>query len=353
MKIISSPVQKRHSPHQIMLRGKMIRPVERPERLDVLVQSLCEDGHQNVVPDLHAIDPIFRIHDRCYVEFLREAYAEWRKLPDASDDVLPNTHHYRSAAMTEQPSGRPPPNGITGRAGWYVSDLNCGIGEGTWEAVEASVQSAIHAAKAVMAGERSAFAACRPPGHHAYSDQAAGFCYINNSAVVADMLTMAFGRVAILDFDTHHGDGSQSIFYARNDVFTGSVHTDPAGYYPFFTGYVDERGAGPGEGYNMNVPLAPDSNDDDFVAACDALAKAALERDCRAVVVAAGWDAHKDDPLSMLRVSDDGYRRIGEIFGAMRLPTVIVQEGGYSLEVIAFAPKQFLAGFDTRYSSPT
>jgi acetoin utilization deacetylase AcuC-like enzyme len=352
MMIVSSPAQKRHNPHQIMLRGKMVTPVERPERLDVLVQSLCEDGHEHVVPEPHSIDPIVRVHDRGYIEFLREAHAEWRKLPDASDDVLPNTHHYRNAAKAEQPAGRPPLNSITGRAGWYVSDLNCGIGEGTWEAVEASAQSAIHAARAVMAGERSVFAACRPPGHHAYSDQAAGFCYINNSAVVADMLTTAFGRVAILDFDTHHGDGSQSIFYARNDVFTGSVHTDPAGYYPFFIGYADERGAGIGEGFNMNVPLTPGSNDDDFIAACAALGKAALERDCRAIVVAAGWDAHKNDPLSMLRVSDEGYSRIGEVLGAMQLPTVIVQEGGYSLEVIASAPKRFLAGFNARHSPP-
>ena len=349
MKIISSPVQKRHDPHQIMLRGKMVTPVERPERLDVLVKSLCEDGHQDVLPDAHALDPIFRVHDRGYIEFLQTAHAEWRKLPDASDDVMPNTHHYRNAAARDQSVGRPPPNSITGRAGWYVSDLNCGIGDGTWAAVQASAQSAIHAAKAVIAGEPSAFAACRPPGHHAYSDQAAGFCYINNSAVVADMLTAVFGKVAILDFDTHHGDGTQSIFYARNDVFTGSVHTDPAGYYPFFVGYADERGAGAGEGYNMNVPLAPGSNDDDFVAAFDALAKTALERGCGAVIVAAGWDAHKDDPLSLLRVSDDGYSRVGDIVGAMRLPTVIVQEGGYSLDVIATAPRRFLDGFGARH----
>jgi acetoin utilization deacetylase AcuC-like enzyme len=349
MKIISSPIQKRHNARQIMLRGKMVTPVERPERLDVLVNSLCEDGHQAVTPDAHSLDPVFRVHDRGYIEFLREAYAEWRKLPDASDDVMPNTHHYRNAAMADQPAGRPPPNSITGRAGWYVSDLNCAIGEGTWAAVEASAQSAIHAARAVIAGERSAFATCRPPGHHAYSDQAAGFCYINNTAVVADMLTSVFGRIAIIDIDTHHGDGTQSIFYARDDVFTGSVHTDPAGYYPFFVGYADERGAGAGEGYNMNVPLAPGSSDDDFVAACDLLAKAALERGCGAVVIAAGWDAHEKDPLSLLRISNDGYGRIGEIFGAMRLPTVIVQEGGYSLDVIAQAPKRFLAGFGARH----
>jgi acetoin utilization deacetylase AcuC-like enzyme len=163
------------------------------------------------------------------------------------------------------------------------------------------------------------------------------------------MLTAAFGRVAILDFDTHHGDGTQSIFYARNDVLTASVHTDPAGYYPFFIGYADECGAGAGEGYNMNVPLAPGAGDNDFIAACDAMAKAALERGCGAVVLASGWDAHKNDPLSLLRVSDNGYGRIGEIFGAMRLPTVIVQEGGYSLDVIATVPRRFLAGFGARH----
>jgi acetoin utilization deacetylase AcuC-like enzyme len=348
MKIISSPVQLKHNPRQFMLRGRMAPPVERPERLDLLVKGLCDDGHQDVRPDSHALDPVFRIHDRGYVDFLREAHAEWRKLPDASEDVLPNTHHYRNAAMAEQAAGRPPA-GIVGRAGWYVSDLNCGIGEGTWAAVEASVQTAIHAAKAVIAGERSAFAACRPPGHHAYRDQAAGFCFLNNSAVAADMLAAAFGKVAILDFDTHHGNGTQSIFYARSDVFTGSVHTDPSGYYPFFVGHADERGAGPGEGCNMNLPLATGSDDRAFVVACETLANAARERGCRAVVLAAGWDAHEKDPLSLLRVSDDGFARAGEVFGGLRLPTIIVQEGGYSLDVIARAPKRFLAGFCARH----
>ena len=118
MKIISSPVQLRHSPRETMLRGKMVTPVERPERLSLLVKGLCEDGHQNVRPDAHALDPVFRVHDRGYVDFLREAYTEWRKLPDASDDVMPNTYHYRNAAVAGQPLARSPANSITGRAGW-------------------------------------------------------------------------------------------------------------------------------------------------------------------------------------------------------------------------------------------
>jgi acetoin utilization deacetylase AcuC-like enzyme len=138
------------------------------------------------------------------------------------------------------------------------------------------VRSAIHAAQLAVGGERSAVAACRPPGHHADRDQAAGFCYINNAAVVADILTSAFDRVAVIDFDTHHGDGTQSIFYDRDDVFVGSVHTNPANYYPFFIGYPDERGSGKGEGYNLNLPLEPGAGDDEFVAACASLSDAAV-----------------------------------------------------------------------------
>ena len=348
MKIVSSATQTRHDPQQIMLRGKMVKPVEQPERLRILSKSLVEDGHEAVEPAAQALDPVLKVHDPLYVDFLRRAHAEWQRLPDASVEVLPNTHHYRRASEVGQPPGRVP-HSITGQAGWYVSDLNCAIGEGTWEAVEASAHSAIHAAQLVIGGERSAFAACRPPGHHAYRDQAAGFCYINNAAVVADMLTSRFGRVAIIDFDTHHGDGTQSIFYARDDVFVGSVHTDPADYYPFFIGYADERGDGRGEGYNQNIPLQPGAGDAEFIAACSALGEAARKAGCQALVLSAGWDAHAQDPLSKLRVSDDAYQRIGEIFGAVRLPTVIVQEGGYSLDVIAKAPKRFVSGFCARH----
>lgn len=163
------------------------------------------------------------------------------------------------------------------------------------------------------------------------------------------MLASSFGRVAVIDFDTHHGDGTQSIFYGRDDVFVGNVHTDPVNYYPFFIGYADERGSGTGEGYNLNLPLHPGAGDSEFVAACTSLSEAAAKAGCQALVLSAGWDAHRDDPLSLLRVSDDAYHRIGEIFGAMRLPSVIVQEGGYSLDVIAKAPRRFVAGFSARH----
>ena len=345
MKIISSPIQIRHRPQQIMLRGRMIRPVEQPEHATILVDSLTKDGHEAVAPAAHSLKPVFRVHERSYVEFLKTAYDKWREQPDAGLEVLPNTHHYRGFSGSNQPPGRPPANSVSGQAGWFVSDLTCAIGEETWVAVAASVRSAIHGAELCASGTESVFAACRPPGHHAYRDQAAGFCFLNNAAVAADILTATFGRIAVIDFDTHHGDGTQSIFYGRNDVFVGSVHTDPSGYYPFYVGYSDERGAGEGDGYNLNLPLPPGSGDDEFVAACKTLTAAAVDRGCHALVISAGWDAHEKDPLSVLRVSDDGFARIGEIIGRLQLPTVIVQEGGYSLDVIAQAPRRFLCGF--------
>ncbi len=345
MKILSSPVQLEHRPLKVMLRGELVTPFESAERLDVLTSGLARDGHELEVPPDCALDPVFGVHDQSYIDFLRRAYGEWRKLPDASPEVRPNTHHYREAFRPGQPAGRPSAASIVGQAGWFVSDLNCAIGEGTWSAVEASVRCAIHGATRILDGEASIYAACRPPGHHAYRDQAAGFCFLNNAAVAADMLAASYGRVAVIDFDTHHGDGTQSIFYDRSDVFFGSVHTDPSSYYPFYIGHADEQGTGEGEGFNLNIPLSPGTDDSGFVEACAALAKAVVAKGCKALVLSVGWDAHGGDPLSVLKVTDDGYGRIGELFGKLGLPTLIVQEGGYSLDVISTAPGRFLSAF--------
>jgi acetoin utilization deacetylase AcuC-like enzyme len=151
--------------------------------------------------------------------------------------------------------------------------------------------------------------------------------------------------VAIIDFDTHHGDGTQAIFYGRDDVFYGSVHTDPSAYYPHYAGYADEIGAGRGEGANLNLPLAQGSDDNAFIDANLRLADEVRMRGIEALVLSAGWDAHKDDPLSRLNVTSDAFRRIGKIWGKLNLPTLIVQEGGYSLAAVADAAPAFVHAF--------
>jgi acetoin utilization deacetylase AcuC-like enzyme len=331
-----------HRPTQFMVHGRIVAPVENPERAHILLRALEGSGLTRApVPDA-GLDPILAVHADHYVAFLREAYETFQTLPNAGPEVLPSIHPHVSAAPDFGPRGLPRPTGIVGRAGWYMGDMACAMTADTFTAAYASAQTAIAATAAVRDGAPAAVALCRPPGHHAYADRASGFCFLNNSAIAAAVLRTRFERVAVLDFDTHHGDGTQAIFYRSPDVFTASVHTDPSAYYPHFTGYADERGAGEGEGFNLNVPLPQGTGDDAFVAAVEGIIDAARAFGAGAIVVAAGWDAHKDDPLSRLAVTSRAYERLGTCFGRMGLPLVVVQEGGYSLAAVEEAAPLFV-----------
>jgi acetoin utilization deacetylase AcuC-like enzyme len=334
-----------HRPTQYMVHGKIVAPFENPNRAETLIAALEKLGLERARPADAGLKPILAVHADHYASFLAEAFALFQQLPNAGPEVLPNIHPYVAAGADNAPRPAPRPTGIIGRTGWYFGDLSCAMTEGTYRAAYASAQSAIGAAEAVRDGERASFALCRPPGHHAYADRASGFCYFNNAAIAAEMLRKRYGHVAVLDFDTHHGDGTQAIFYRRDDVLFASAHTDPSAYYPHFAGYAEERGAGAGEGFNLNLPLAPGSGDAEFLAAVERLAEAATRFGAEALVVSAGWDAHRDDPLSKLNVTGEAYGRVGEILGGLRLPTVIVQEGGYSLAAVAEAAPNFVAAF--------
>jgi acetoin utilization deacetylase AcuC-like enzyme len=334
-----------HKPTQYMVHGRIVAPFENPNRAETLIAALEKLGLERRRPEDSGLASINAVHADHYVSFLAEAFALFQQLPNAGPEVLPNVHPYVSTGPDYAPRGLPRVTGIIGRAGWYFGDLSCATTAGTYQAAYASAQSAIAAAEAVGAGARESFALSRPPGHHAYVDRASGFCYFNNAAIAAKILRKAYPRVAILDFDTHHGDGTQAIFYRRRDVFFGSTHTDPSAYYPHFAGYADERGAGEGEGFNLNLPLAPGCGDREFLTAVTRLAEAAKRFGAEALVVSAGWDAHRDDPLSKLNVTGEAYGRVGEILAALDLPSVIVQEGGYSLAAVAEAAPNFIEGF--------
>jgi acetoin utilization deacetylase AcuC-like enzyme len=336
--------QSAHRPTQYFSVGRMIRPLENPDRLETLAAALEKLGaDRRPVPDAGR-RPLEAVHDAAYLDFLETAHARFTALGTAAE-VLPNVHPYASADAAY--AGRPPPKvkGIVGLAGWYMGDMSCAMTGGTWEAAYWSAQAATAAADAVLGGAQAAFALCRPPGHHAYRDRASGFCFLNNAAIAAERLRARHARVAILDFDTHHGDGTQAIFYARGDVLVASVHTDPADYYPWFAGYADETGAGQGAGANLNLALAHGADDAAYLAAVARLAEAVRVHRAGALVVSAGWDAHRDDPLSKLAVTSEAYSRLGEIVAALALPTVIVQEGGYSLAAIADAAPRFVEAF--------
>lgn len=345
MKLFCSDRQLAHQPRQYMVHGVIVGAFETSERATTLIRSLGEAGLSPIEPAAWGLGPILRVHADHYLDYLRDAHDEFMTLPSHGPEVLANVHSYRGADASFSARGKARPTGIIGRTGWYIGDLSAVLTADSHGSILVSAEAAISAAEAVRGGDNAAFALSRPPGHHAYVDRASGFCFLNNAAIAAEVLRQTFSRVAILDFDTHHGDGTQAIFYHRDDVFFGSVHTDPSNYYPHFSGYADERGAGRGEGHNLNLPLAPGSDDAAFIAANQRLIEEARSLDVEALVISAGWDAHRLDPLSKLAVTTEAYARIGEMYGRVGLPTVVVQEGGYSLQAIAEASRAFTSAF--------
>lgn len=338
MKAIYTERHRSHDPQFFLVRGVVKRTTEQPERADRLLKGLAAGRHQLIEPAAFGQGPRARVHSPEYLSFLAHAWDEWSALGDAAPEMIANIHPVRNAATY--------PTHIIGKLGWHTIDTACPIGPGTWEGACAATDVAVTAAQLLMDGERAAYALCRPPGHHAYRDQASGFCFLNNTAIAAAHLRLAHERVAILDVDVHHGNGTQGIFYERPDVLTISIHADPAAYYPFVWGYAHERGAGPGLGANLNIPLPLGTGDDGYI---QAMARAKTMLDAfvpTMLVVALGLDASEHDPLAALAVTTDGFRRIGAAIAGIGLPTVFVQEGGYLSDILGANLTAVLGGFE-------
>jgi acetoin utilization deacetylase AcuC-like enzyme len=338
MKIIYSDKHAQHDPQTFFVRGVKQRSAEQPERAERLLAAAKGAGHEIVPPTAHSSVPAETVHTPEYIEFLKTIARDWARLPNASTEVVPNVHPARYPATY--------PRALAGRAGWHQVDTSCPIGPGTWDAALAASEVSATAADLVLAGERQAYALCRPPGHHAYRDMAGGFCFLNNSGIAAAHLRQRHERVVILDVDVHHGNGTQGIFYARPDVYTVSIHADPVAYYPYVWGYAHERGEGPGLGTNLNIPLAIGTGDDGYIQAMDVARKAIESFAPGALVIALGLDASEHDPLKGLAVTTPGFRRIGQAIAKMGLPTVFVQEGGYLSDILGANLTSVLAGFE-------
>ncbi|ATU94728.1 histone deacetylase family protein [Phyllobacterium zundukense] len=337
MKTFYADEQKHHNPKGFLSSGAPQPNPEKPERIERLLAGARAAGSSIHHPRDYGLGPIAAVHTPEYLEFLQNIHQRWQLIPGASEEVVPNIH----------PIGRSGsyPASAVGQAGYHMADTSCPISAQTWESACWSAWSAVEAAESVMSGEPAAYALCRPPGHHAFADVAGGFCFINNSAVAAQRLRKSAARVAILDVDLHHGNGTQGIFYARPDVLTVSIHADPVRFYPFFWGYADERGEGAGLGYNYNLPLLRKSGDEVFLEALAAAAKRIEAFAPEALVVALGLDAFDGDPFGGLSVSTPGFARIAEAIARLGLPTVIVQEGGYLCDELSDNLTSFLTGF--------
>lgn len=346
MRAFYHPDQALHDPQQYMRFGRVVAPKDLPERTERLLGALTKHGIKPEMPAEAGTAPVLAVHDEGFVRFLETAWARWQDLPaERGPEVWPSTFPYWSGKPDE--AVRPPcrPTGYIGQLGWYLGDLSVPIGEHCWHSTLRSAETAVAGADAILAGETQVYALCRPSGHHARADRASGFCYLNNTAIAAQRLRSTFGKVAILDVDAHHGDGTQQIFYRRDDVLTISVHADPDNYYPFFTGYADETGNGPGEGFNLNLPLRHGGTGADMDTAVEAAGKAIRDFGADVLVVALGYDAHKDDPIGVLKLEAADFGRIGETVRGFGLPTLVVQEGGYAIEAIGDCLDAFLGGF--------
>jgi acetoin utilization deacetylase AcuC-like enzyme len=338
LKAVYSESHRSHDPQFFLVRGVVKRTTEQPERADRLLKGLKDGRHTLIAPTAFGQGPRARVHSPEYLRFLETAWDEWSALPDSGPEMIANLHPARHAATY--------PTHIVGKVGWHSTDTACPIGPGTWLGACAATDVAVTAAQLVLDGEDAVYALCRPPGHHAYRDQAGGFCFLNNSAISAAHLRQKHERVAILDVDVHHGNGTQGIFYRRPDVFTVSIHADPVAYYPFVWGYAHERGEGDGQGSNLNIPLPIGTGDDGYIEALKVAKGAIASFAPTALVLALGLDASEHDPLAALKVTTDGFRRIGEAVARFGLPTVLVQEGGYLSDILGANLTATLAGFE-------
>ena len=337
MKAFYAEEQKRHDPKAFLSSGAAQPNPEKPERVERLLAGAKSAGCTIEQPRNHGLGPVSAVHTPEYLDFLEHIFERWQRIEGASAEVIPNIHPIAR-------SGSYPASAV-GQAGYHMADTACPISGETWQSALWSAWSAVEAAETVMAGATAAYALCRPPGHHAFADVAGGFCFINNSAVAAQVLRKQAARVAILDVDLHHGNGTQGIFYARPDVLTVSLHADPVRFYPFFWGHAAERGEGPGLGYNFNLPLPRKSADATFLEALEVAFQRIRSFAPDALVVALGLDAFQGDPFGGLSVTTPGFSRIGEATAKLQLPTVIVQEGGYLCDELGDNLTAFLTGF--------
>ncbi len=341
MRIVYSDHHREHAGQQ-PIPGYPWTYEETPARAEIILDALVRAGLGTVTPPTdHGLAPLLAVHDAAFVAYLQTAYEATRSRQAGDKPLVAETFVGRG--------WRRRPLDIQGLAGYYVFDNSAPLLAGTWTAAYWSAQVAVTAAGLLRQGEQAVYALCRPPGHHAAADLCGGFCYLNNTAIAARALQQGTAaRVAIVDIDYHHGNGTQEIFYRDSSVLFCSLHADPDHDYPFFWGGADERGDGPGIGYNHNWPLPHGTKDEAYLEALrEALAVVrAFAPDY--LVVSAGFDLMVGDPVALhggFALTTDGLRRIGEHLAALALPTLLVQEGGYDTVRLGHYAKTLLQPF--------
>jgi acetoin utilization deacetylase AcuC-like enzyme len=340
MQIVYSP---NHAAHAVKSEFDGVRPIpayEVPIRAEN-VRAECERRKLGTFapPRDFGLGPITRVHDQAFVGFLRAAFAKFQEKHGRDvAEAFPSSWPARRLRQI-------PGSDIDGIMGYYCFDTATPILDGTWSAALEAVNCALTAAEQVAQTGGPAFALCRPPGHHAAQDMYGGYCFFNNAAVAAEWFAAQGRRVAILDVDYHHGNGTQEIFYRRSDVLTVSIHADPAWAYPHFLGYADERGEGPGEGANLNLPLPFGTAWDGYALALSASLARVSAFGPDVVIVALGLDTYAEDPIAKFRLVKDDYLKLGARLKTLNRPTLFTMEGGYNLGALGTITANALEGF--------
>jgi acetoin utilization deacetylase AcuC-like enzyme len=346
--VVWSPQCREHVPGAEVWVGVPTPGTEVPERVDVIIDALQSAGNPLCDATPHDDSFLAAVHEPALLEHLATVHATWASSAVAAEAGQPQVVPYvfpTRAMLGGIPASRAA--AVHGRAGAFCYDTMTLVGPGTWKAARSAADCALGAVDLVVGGAGASYALCRPPGHHATAAAYGGSCYLNNAAIAAQALRDAgHERVAVVDVDAHHGNGTSAIFYGRADVLYGSVHVDPgAGWFPHYVGHAAEHGSGDGVGANRNLPLAPGAGDVEFLGAVESLTVAVRQHGTSAVVVSLGVDAAAADPESPLRVTLHGYRSAAETLAGLGLPTVLVQEGGYHLPSLGRLVAAFLAPY--------
>lgn len=340
MKIIFDERQRDHDPQFRLQDDKIVQNPDRPQRVTELLAGADRAGLTPAASVDHGMAPLAAVHTPRYLTYLRDVYDRRAAVVPDLAEVVPSRFcwdrggHYGYEAEAQ--------------IGFHNADTSCPIGARSWQAIYWSAQTALTGATQILSGDPACYALSRPSGHHAYRELAGGFCFLNNTAIAAQHLRAAGHRPAILDIDVHHGNGTQGIFYDRDDVMTLSIHVDPAQFYPFYAGAAHEAGEGRGLGYNLNLPLPRGAGDDTYL---DALDRALDQIDAfgaTVLVIALGLDAHEGDPFRAMTITTDGFGRIGRRIGQMGLPVLNVQEGGYMQPSLGDNLASYLTGLRGR-----
>ena len=337
IRVVRSAAARRHVPGAEIWLGMRTPGTEVPERVDAIEAALAD--WPMVEATAHDDEVLLRVHDARLVEHVRTVWERWEEY--GADRVVP--YLFPTPGLLGDLPLREP-TAVHGAAGMFGFDTMTLIGPGTWEAARGAIDVALTCVDAV--GDGVIYGLTRPPGHHVTRAAYGGSCYLNNAAVAAEALRRAgHERVAIVDIDAHHGNGTQDIFYARADVLYASLHVDPgAGWFPHYMGFADEVGVGDGLGANVNLPLVPGTGDGPWLEAVRVLVDRVDDFGATALVVSLGVDAAADDPESPLEITQDGYHAAGEVLGALGLPTVALQEGGYHLPTLGSLVRATLEG---------